>query len=156
MHAHARSLIASAAVAFVACFSGTACGVLEPEGERGNLDEARRRWTAQGFTSYEYRLTQLCFCPVEVVRPYIVRVHDGTVVDVRDAETGAAAPSFYRARTVPELFEVIDDALDRNADSLVVEYHAQFGYPTRITIDYDRQTADEELGLRAEALAPLR
>lgn len=151
-----RFLSSSAALVFVACITSAACRVLEPDGERGALQAARRRWEAQGFTSYEFRLTQLCFCHPAVVRPYIIRVHDGAVINVRDAETGAAPPAFYRARTVPELFGVIDDALDRDADSLDVEYHAQFGYPTLITIDYETQVADDELGLRAEALVPLR
>jgi hypothetical protein len=132
------------------------CNILDPfNDDRDELNDARRRWARQGIASYQYRLTQLCFCPSEIVRPFAIRVSNGIIAEVRDAETGEAPPSYYDPRTIPELFEVIDQALDRHADSIDVEYDPQLGYPTRIMIDYERNTADEELGFRVEALLRL-
>ena len=140
----------------VAAATAPACGFLDPDpGTRGELEDARGTWEAKGPSSYEYLQTQICFCPSDYRKPYRIRVQAGVVVDVRDAATGAAPPSPYEARTVPQLFQVIEDALDRNADRLDVIYDPELGYPTSIVIDYEEQVADEELRLKAEGLVPL-
>ena len=140
-------LVAVLSTAFAA-----ACGIFEPE-DVDELGDARLRWELLGFTSYEYRLTRFCFC---ITRPYLIRVIDGRVVEVRDAETGVVQPDYDWAETVPELFDMIVDAMDRDAESLVVEYHPQLGYPTQISIDYEAMIADDEITVRAEALRSLR
>lgn len=131
------------------------CGILDPDDRRDDLADARRRWDSLNIVSYEYVLQRSCFCPIETVRPYRVRVLNGAVVDARDVETGAAPPAGLPILTIPELFAVIEDALDQSAYSLEVDYDAQRGYPVRIAIDYDRQTADEELGFRASEFLSL-
>ncbi len=45
---------------------------------------------------------------------------------------------------------MIQDAINRKADSLSVQYASQFGYPTQIDIDYSSQIADEEVYLTIE------
>ena len=55
--------------------------------------------------------------------------------------------------TVPELFDVIQDAIDRDAAEIRVTYAAS-GYPDEVWLDYDEQIADEELGFFIHALTP--
>jgi hypothetical protein len=54
--------------------------------------------------------------------------------------------------TVDELFEVVQDAIDQEAYSLTVGYHAQLGYPTSIDIDYLLNAVDEEVSFRASGV----
>lgn len=143
-------------VFLLATGTASACGLLDPDhGTKGELEDHIDEWVAKGPASYEYVQTQLCFCHPDYTKPYRIRVQAGKVVDARDAETGAPAPEQYVARTVPELFAVIQDALDRDADRLDVAYDPELGYPTSIVIDYERQAADEELTLEAKGLVPL-
>ena len=48
--------------------------------------------------------------------------------------------------TIDGLFDLIQDAYDRNAHEVQVEFDPSRGYPTRIYIDYSEMIADEELG----------
>ena len=133
------------------------CGILDPNREIENeLDDNYARWIERGPASYEYRLTQLCFCPPEHTRTYLVRVMSGRVLESRDAQTGAPPPVGYQSRTVPDLFAVLHDALSRDADKIDVVYDPQLGYPTRMTIDYEEQAADEEAEILAEGLIAIQ
>ena len=49
-----------------------------------------------------------------------------------------------RPKTVDQLFDSIQFAIDQNADSIDILYHPEFGYPESIQIDYDFTAADEE------------
>lgn len=51
-----------------------------------------------------------------------------------------------------ELFEVVQDAIDQEAHTLTVEYHAQLGYPTSIDNDYWLNAVDEEVSFRASGV----
>lgn len=130
-----------------------ACSVTGPSDERDDLRRNRERWNAQRILSYEYVLQQSCFCPPELVRPVRVVVREGQVVSVADAERSTPL-SMDRSRTltVDELFARIQDALDRDAAEVRVQYHPELGYPTSISIDYSRRVIDEELSFTAGEL----
>lgn len=106
---------------------------------------ARANWEAADHPHYRYRLQRECYCaaPNDVV----VQVADGRVVAVTDTQTGQPVdPAQWRGyRTVPELFAEIDDAVSRQPDSLLVEYHRTLGYPQRVRIDFSYRMADEEI-----------
>lgn len=129
------------------------CEVLgSSESDREALEEARDRWDARDIFSYEYRFRNQCGeCLVEFARAYDVRVVDGFVVRVVDAETGAAPPQGYDVLTVPELFALADDAI-RRADVFHIEYDRQLGYPTVLSVDWQRQVADDEFVIRVDGL----
>ena len=42
------------------------------------------------------------------------------------------------------LFEVIQDAIDDEADQITVSYDSELGYPTNIEIDYNVNAIDDE------------
>ncbi|MBV6622343.1 MAG: hypothetical protein KI793_05190 [Rivularia sp. (in: Bacteria)] len=109
----------------------------------------RRLWRKQKITNYRYTLTNSCFCVPEARGPVIIEVRNGKTVSVTSEATGEKVnPDFFQNfDTIPELFNVIRDAINRRADRLDVEYDAKFGYPTNISIDYKFQLADEELFL---------
>lgn len=122
------------------------------------LDRQRRQWRAQGIASYSYTVRRACFCPPEFTDPVVVRVRDGRV-ESRSYADGGRAVDAERARSWPAvegLFDVVQEAIDREADSISVRYHPELGYPTEVQIDYERMAADEELGLAAYGLESLR
>jgi hypothetical protein len=119
-----------------------------------NLQRLRvnqKLWDQQNITSYRYTLSRSCFCTPEARGPVVVEVRNGETVSVTSVATGQPVDPelFKQYDTVPELFDVIKDAIKRKASSLTVEY-AKLGYPTQINIDYSAQIADEELYLTVE------
>lgn len=136
------------------------CAVTGPDEDgaaRGELERARGQWAAQRVDDYRYTVRRLCFCLPEYTGPVVVTVRDGRAAERRYAEGGAAVgaePSAYFP-PVEGLFEVVEDAIERDAAVIDVDYHPQLGYPTRISIDYDQRIADEEVSYTAEGLQPL-
>ena len=110
------------------------------------LGEQRARWQALGLNDYTYDVQRICFCPFrEGVR---VTVVDGAVAGATDLATGEVLEpnevQWYL--TIDDLFDLVQDAYDRNAHEVQVEFDPSRGYPTRIYIDYSEMIADEELG----------
>ncbi len=133
------------------------CGLFGPaEDQRDWLNDAEARWAERGPASYTYTFRRGdCECLPSEPRPFLVRVVAGRAVDARDAETGDPAPAGFTLHTVPDLFAIVRDALDRNAAEFVVQYDPVLGYPTRISVDYERQVGDDEFTIRATGLQPI-
>lgn len=137
------------------------CSALQPgrnDPVQSELNRQRRQWRSQGIDSYSYTVRRVCFCPPEFTDPVVVRVRDGRAESRTYAEGGRAVDA-ERARLWPDvegLFDAVQEAIDREADSISVRYHRELGHPTEIRIDYERMVADEELGLTAHDLQRLR
>ncbi|MBD2295891.1 hypothetical protein H6G06_21040 [Anabaena sphaerica FACHB-251] len=111
-----------------------------------------RLWKKQKIANYRYTLTRSCFCTAEARGPIVIEVRNGVTTAVTYVATSKPADKelFKQYDTIPKLFDVIQDGINRKAASLTVKYHPKFGYPTQINIDYDFQMADEELYLTVE------
>lgn len=116
------------------------------------LQVNRRLWRQQKISNYRYTLTRSCFCTAEARGPVVVEVRNGVTTAVTSVATGQPVDRelFKQYDTVTKLFNVIQDAINRKASSLTVQYDAKFGYPTQINVDYNSQIADEELYLTVE------
>lgn len=112
-----------------------------------DLFAARRRWSTAEPPAYRFTLQLGCFCGSEATRPVVVAVRAGRVQSRTYLDTGAPVDARLEEAfpTIEGLFAVIDDALERDADHVAAEYSARRGYPTRISIDYESGTADDEL-----------
>lgn len=120
-------------------------------GPKAELTDARERWESRLLSQYEYDYQQSCFCHYESVRAVKLRVQAGTVTAAWYLEDGSPVPAanlkFYP--TVDQLFETIENAIDKKPDRLEVDYDRATGHPTRIDIDYMEQAADDEILIRA-------
>lgn len=151
-NANAARGIAVAGLALLA----TACGLVDPDaawGERQRaLDRARSDWEGAGVASYRYDLEIGCFCGL--TGRFLVTVDDGAVVAAERADEGPPVPEEQLPilSTVDELFDTLQEAIDAEADQLEVEYHSGLGYPTRIQLDRDDWTSDDELWIRVRDL----
>ena len=130
------------------------CAILGEDDDPSEVAQQRRQWERLGFDAYEYDLTIFCFCPH--VDPVRVQVRADTVFSVTLVETGAPVEDPFRARTIDELFDVIEDAVAQEANQLDIEYDEAFGYPSRIYVDYRINVIDEEVTFVAENLRSLR
>lgn len=112
----------------------------------------RNLWNKQNISNYRYTFSNGCFCIPDARGPVIIEVRNGETTSITSVETGQAVdPQYFQQyNTVPKLFNVIQDAINRNAYSLNVQYDPRLGYPSQINIDYDSQIADEEIYLTIE------
>ena len=116
------------------------------------LRKNRQIWESKGFTNYRMAFQWSCFCAGEFVSPVEISVRGGIIDGVVFSESGTPVepPNFDRYETVAGLFELIQNAIDRDAFSISVEYDTELGYPARAGIDFDERLADEEMGFTAK------
>jgi hypothetical protein len=124
------------------------CNLGDDDGfQRRKLAEARTLWDRKDVASYSYLLELQCFCaPASQLEPVVVTVRNGAVTSVK-YEDGTSAPGavFGAYDTVEELFDMIEDAIDRDADMLQVGYDAVYGFPNVINVDYESGGTEQKL-----------
>ena len=122
-------------------------------GDRERIRAQRAIWDAQQISDYTFESRRVCFCAfvgwleVTVEADTIL-----TVLAIDDVEVPQSAIADYP--TIDELFDILTDAVDRDAVQIDVTWHETMGYPTTFFIDYARNIADEELGHDVRILTP--
>lgn len=136
--------------------AGLACEAPTAPGERDSLEAARTRWRALGSQSYTYEVNRSCFCLLGG-RLMSVTVQAGqvTAAEFQDSGAGVETALLSYVPTIADLFDMIEDALNRNASYFAVTYDPGYGYPTRIEIDYSSSAVDDEVAISARDLLPL-
>ena len=131
------------AVSLAAC-----SGATSPDLE---LTAARLRWQQRQPASYDITVSRSCECTPASIGPVVVAVRDGVVVSRTYVATGApVAPTLADVFPAVEgLFAIITDAQRRHAASVVVHYDGELGFPSVISIDYNRQAVDDEFSISA-------
>ena len=120
-----------------------------PSDEATALALSRARWFNYGFTDYQFTIARVCQCLPEMAGPVLVEVRGGLVVEQRYASGISVDPQYSDLFTaVPGLFDLIDEALRREAAGLAVRYNATFGYPESIQIDWVAGAVDDEVSYR--------
>ncbi len=132
------------------------CDLLGPEGLE-ELQESRRLWQSQGVTDYVYVLRRGCFCTPEAIGPVQITVRGGTVVSRTYVEGGDPVTQWLDSwPSIDGLFDLLQRAIDGEADKVDVAYHPQMGYPVSADIDYIEQAIDDELRLTVTSFHPFR
>ena len=120
-----------------------ACGSDSPTAPVNHLGEQRALWASQDLTDYTFDVSRVCYC--QFVGDVRVTVKSGVITGVTElASEVARDPETFR--TIDGLLDLVQDAYDRDAHEVQVEFDPNRGYPTRIWIDYVRMIADEEMG----------
>jgi len=133
------------------------CGLITgtDEEHEDDLRDAERRWSQAAIQDYQIVVQQLCFCGY--TRPVRVTVRSGNIVSRVDADTGEPVPpQGEHVRDVRGLFDLIRDAIKRDAYSLAVTYDGTFGFPTQINIDYIGNAIDDELVVKTSEFQRMR
>ena len=113
---------------------------------QAELDRHRALWEASRADDYSYVLAPICFCPQDLLDPVRISVLGGVVATVAYSESGKAPEhdGYGRYVTIDDLFDTIQEAIDRKAAQITVTYDPEVGYPTDTRLDYDARMADEE------------
>ena len=130
-----------------------ACDSPTAPGDQGELSLSRTRWADHGSLSYSFEINRGCFC-LMAGRRIRVTVSAGAVTAAQYLDSGGTVEPAFIAYlpTVPDLFDLVEDAITRQADVLSVSYDPYYGHPTRIQIDYSANAADDEITLTVSGL----
>ncbi len=118
------------------------------------LKDQRKLWHSQKINHYEYVYNWICFCPPPANTPTKVLVKNNAIISVKNPDSNQVIenPDLAAYKSIDQLFEVIEKAIERKADEIVVKYDPKFGYPTSISIDYIKLAADDEVAYSATDL----
>lgn len=122
-----------------------------PVHQTTNLEVARQRWRAQNLHTYAFTLQRSCFCVN--VHPLYVLVLSDTVAGVLDLESGTTVDQ-QLGETVEDLFIFVQNAIDRRAEVIRVQYDTAKGFPTEIDYDGAAQIADGEISVETGTTLP--
>lgn len=116
-------------------------------------------WKRQQIENYRFTIRADCFCTLHKYSPAIVTVKNGVVESVVSKAKGTSlvrgqGDNVFDAKiyemyindfpTIPRLFEMVQDAIDHDAYRVWAEYDSARGFPTKVSIEYDRETTDDE------------
>ena len=119
------------------------------------LTENRQLWRSQRLKNYQYIYQQQCFCTPPSNTPLKVSVKNDKITQVVNLNDNQVISDLTFPRTIDQLFNIIEDAIKRNADEILISYDTTLGYPTRIAIDYQKILADEEITYTVKNLSKL-
>ena len=123
--------------------------------QQADLFRHRGRWERAGLVNYDYTGAWICFCPADYIATAAVSVRDGVVTAVSSAEPGIRdIPVPERFIPIADLFKLLQDAIDRGAHGIDVNYDEQYTYPLGFFINYDDTIADEERGFTVRSFTP--
>jgi hypothetical protein len=111
--------------------------------QRDKLGQARTLWNTKDVASYSYILELQCFCaPASELRPVLVTVQNGTPTSLQywdespAKRTPAPASIFGPYDTVEELFDFVDETIDKDPQVLQVGYDKDYGFPNVVNVDF--------------------
>lgn len=133
------------------------CGAPTAPGDPAEaLARNRSLWARKGPASYQIVMSRVCECLPEATQPVTIVVRN-LVVEGRRYLSGAPVDPQYDALfvSIPELFDLIGQAIDGDAPGIAVRYHGQLGYPESIQIDWVAGTADDEVSYLMSDFGPV-
>ena len=135
----------------------SACSLFDgKDGNTANSDFKANyeKWQSKNPSYYTFTIDRQCFCPRGNF-PAKIEIEDDNIARVLDPDTGEPIPEDSLGTpsltysdvypTINDLFELLEEAIDNNADRIDVSYNQRIGYPVKIYIDYSTSTVDEEI-----------
>jgi len=111
-------------------------------------------FASHNISEYHFGLRKDCFC---VFRDAItVQVKDGMVTKMqsRYGEELTENDTYY-SFSIEDIFDLIQQGIDQQFESLSAEYDPVYGYPTKVNLDPEFMVADDEFDLIIDYFAPL-
>ncbi|GBF80285.1 lipoprotein [Aphanothece sacrum FPU1] len=120
------------------------------------LAKNRQLWRLQNINNYQFTYQQQCFCVAPGNIPLKVAVKNDKITQVVDLKTNQTIPNLGFPKTIDQLFQILEKAIQSKADEISVTYDSTLGYPTKIAIDYQKILADEETNYLAKDLIKIK
>ena len=113
---------------------------------RDQLARGEAKWAEAAASNYDVVVTRGPLY-AEGHPTVALEVRDGVIVGGTYPDTGEPVEPFILDghQTVPELFDLIRDALGRRVPAIAVSYDQELGFPREIIIDYDSFRIDDDL-----------
>ena len=113
--------------------------------QANELKQNQSLWMEQKASSYKYTFRHGCFCSPETTDPVFIEVRNGEQISItRPTKTTLKPQGFEQYGTIEKLFELVQSTINSNPYELTVEYNRQYGYPSRISINPNKNVADDE------------
>ena len=115
------------------------------------IEQNREKWQNAHISHYRFHLNIGCFCVFSQDMPLIIEVQDGKAVSM-EYQSGNEINAehreiFKKYETIELIFNELEAGLNGAADQVTVKYDPTYGFPTEVTIDVMKETADDELYL---------
>ena len=149
-----RALETAMAVAGIAL-----AGCASPlERREDDLTTAEARWRSAGVQDYTFGFSRSCECLPAATRPVMITVSAGAFVAAAYLDDGTAADTalFRDELTLDRLFASLRRILAQRPAVFAASYEPTLGYPTRVSLDYNLTTADDEAFLTVFNVRPGR
>lgn len=128
---------------FTACNEQSKTVIDAPSKIHKNLDKNKKLWENTNIKHYSFVVKRSCFCPREENRH--ITIQNGKVTKAKYIPSNTPLPKTTKVKKIEDYFDIIENALAKNAYQITVSYDKTYGYPSDIAIDYDKQMADEEI-----------
>lgn len=122
----------------------------------GELEKNRQLWRSQKINRYQFTYQQQCFCVAPGNIPLKVAVKNDKITQVIDLKNNQMITNLGFPKTIDQLFQILEKAIQSKADEISVTYDPKLGYPTKIAIDYQKILADEETSYLAKDLIKIK
>lgn len=147
-----RTIIPAAAV-----LSLGACDPTGPDTRdqlRSQLRTHEEEWAENGASSYSVRIERHCLCTdpydvtLQIVNDEIV---SGVHVFSGDALTDE---ELAEQLALPDLFDIVEDALDRRVPGVSVSYYPEVGFVEHLYVNYDGGATNDDVEFLVSEYAP--
>jgi hypothetical protein len=119
------------------------------------LSVAKQKWSGANMQSYRFELERECFCPPPQAFIVTVTANEISAVTYKVSGEPVSAENIRFLPTINGLFSIIDKAYADKADGVDVKYDGALGYPITTALDYDTQTADDEITYKVSKVTRL-
>jgi Zn-dependent M32 family carboxypeptidase len=128
-----------------------ACVSANALGGQSEIEQNKEKWQDAGISHYRYHLFISCFCVFTQDMPLIIEVQDGKLLSMEFQSGNPIDPSllelFEKYATIDRVFTELEAGLNGAADEVIAKYDPNYGFPTEVTIDVEKQATDDELYL---------
>ncbi|MEZ4841510.1 MAG: DUF6174 domain-containing protein [Flavobacteriaceae bacterium] len=112
---------------------------------------AKNKWESANINSYKIKERISCFC-VGILQ-WELEVVNGEKIKVTYDEPEYSVGETYedvlaKAKTIDDIFDFIESIDKSNVAFFNVEYDEEYGFPASISIDYNKNTIDDEIFYR--------
>lgn len=127
---------------------------------QAQVTKYREQWATNKLSHYQFEAKVMCLCAPETTQWVRFEVKEGAAVSMIYVEAGTPIPTtnqnqFAKFSTIDKVFAILQDAMDRKAVDMKVQYDGTLGYPTEIAIDYVKELSDEEASYSIRAVKSL-